>query len=125
MEKVIATIVIIVLTMGLISYAIIGQMGGFRDTADTVTNESTRLDAMLNDSSILPISTVRGYMGRSVTNGFDVYVYDGADATVDAEINDSIDECGENAMFNMEKIYDEYGKIETINFYLISQASAA
>jgi hypothetical protein len=37
----------------------------------------------------------------------------------------SIDECGENAMFNMEKIYDEYGKIETINFYLISQASAA
>ena len=41
------------------------------------------------------------------------------------EINDSIDECGENAMFNMEKIYDEYGKIETINFYLISQASAA
>lgn len=125
MEKVIATIVIIVLTMGLISYAIIGQMGGFRDTADTVTNESTRLDAMLNDSSIVPISTVRGYIGRSATNGYEVYVYDGADAAVNEEINDSINECGENAMFNMEKIYDEYGKIATINFYLISQATAA
>lgn len=125
MEKVIATIVIIVLTMGLISYAIIGQMGGFRDTADTVTNESTRLDAMLNDSSIVPISTVRGYLGRSATNGYDVNVYDGDDSAADSLINDSINECGENAMFTMEKLYDDYGKIETINFYLISQASVA
>ena len=30
MEKVIASIVIIVLTLGLISYAVIGQMSGFR-----------------------------------------------------------------------------------------------
>ncbi|MBQ5762226.1 MAG: hypothetical protein IIW02_05370 [Clostridia bacterium] len=124
MEKVIATIVIIVLTMGLISYAIIGQMGGFRDTADTVTNESSRLDAMLNDSSIVPISTVRSYVARGTANGFDVNVYDsqaGGGGTP-SEITD-VSVCGENAVFNMEKIYDDYGKIETINFYLISQAA--
>ena len=125
MEKVIATIVIIVLTMGLISYAIIGQMGGFRDTADTVTNEGSRLDVMLNDSSIVPISTVRSYLARGTANGFDVNVYDSqiGDSTP-SEITD-ISECGENAMFNMEKVYDDYGKIETINFYLISQAAVA
>ena len=43
MEKVIATIVIIVLTLGLISYAVIGQMGGFRDTADIVNEEPALL----------------------------------------------------------------------------------
>ena len=53
MEKVIATIVIIVLTMGLISYAIIGQMGGFRDTADVVTEEESRLNIMLKDSTVV------------------------------------------------------------------------
>lgn len=122
MEKVIATIVIIVLTMGLISYAIIGQMGGFKDTADTVTNESTRLDAMLNDSSIVPISTVRSYVARGAVNDFEVNVYSSEDDS--SPIND-VSECGENAIFNMEKIYDDYGKIEEINFYLISQAAVA
>lgn len=124
MEKVIATIVIIVLTMGLISYAIIGQMGGFKDTADAVTNESTRLDAMLNDSSIVPISTVRSYLIRGEVNDFIVNVYDGPEDGSYAEIKD-IGVCGENAMFNMKKIYDDYGKIETINFYLIPQATVA
>lgn len=125
MEKVIATIVIIVLTMGLISYAIIGQMGGFRDTADTVTNESTRLDAMLNDSSIVPISTVRSYIARGELNEFKVHVYDGPADEQPEKIEEDIKSCGENAMFNMEKIYDDYGKIVTINFYLIRQAAVA
>lgn len=122
MEKVIATIVIIVLTMGLISYAIIGQMGGFKDTADTVTNESTRLDAMLNDSTIVPISTVRSYVARGAVNDFEVNVYSSED---DSSPISDVSECGENAIFNMEKIYDDYGKIEEINFYLISQAAVA
>lgn len=122
MEKVIATIVIIVLTMGLISYAIIGQMGGFRDTADTVTNESNRLDAMLNDSSVVPISTVRSYIARGSVNDFTVNAYSSTD---DTDPITNIEECGENAMFRMEKIYDVYGKIDTINFYLISQETDA
>ena len=74
MEKVIATIVIIVLTMGLISYAIVGQMGGFRDTADVVTEEESRLDTMLKDTSVVPLSTVRNYLNKSSAAGYEISV---------------------------------------------------
>ena len=54
MEKVIATIVIIVLTLGLVSYAIVGQMGGFKDTSDLVTSDQGKLTAVVKDTDTVP-----------------------------------------------------------------------
>lgn len=119
MEKVIATIVIIVLTMGLISYAIVGQMGGFRDTADVVTEEESRLDTMLKDSSVVPLSTVRNYLNKSTAAGYSI--------SVDGEIittTEGLAEYNDNTLFKMSKKYDEYGKISEISFVLKDQAFA-
>lgn len=119
MEKVIATIVIIVLTMGLISYAIIGQMGGFRDTADVVTEEESRLDMMLKDSTVVPLSTVKNYINKSSSGGYCVTV-DGDEVTATGDLTDYND----NTLFSMNKIYDEYGKISAISFVLKDQSFA-
>lgn len=119
MEKVIATIVIIVLTMGLISYAIIGQMGGFRDTADVVTEEESRLDTMLKDSTVVPLSTVRNYINKSSSGGYTVSI-DGTTAKDTAALTDY----NENTLFTMNKTYDEYGKISVISFTLKDQSFA-
>lgn len=119
MEKVIATIVIIVLTMGLISYAIVGQMGGFRDTADVVTEEESRLDTMLKDSSVVPLSTVRNYLNKSSAAGYEI--------TVDGETitsSEDLSEYNDNTLFKMSKTYDEYGKITEIVFVLKNQSFA-
>ena len=119
MEKVIATIVIIVLTMGLISYAIVGQMGGFRDTADVVTEEESRLDTMLKDSSVVPLSTVRNYLNKSSAAGYEI--------TVDGETiisSEDLSDYNDNTLFKMSKTYDEYGKITEIDFVLKNQSFA-
>ena len=119
MEKVIATIVIIVLTMGLISYAIIGQMGGFRDTADVVTEEESRLDTMLKDSTVVPLSTVKNYINKSTSGGYLVYV-DETQVTEAADLTDY----NANTLFTMSKTYDEYGKISIVSFLLKDQSVA-
>lgn len=119
MEKVIATIVIIVLTMGLISYAIIGQMGGFRDTADVVTEEESRLNIMLKDSTVVPLSTVKNYINKSSSGGYTVNV-DGDRVEQTGDLTDY----NENTLFTMSKTYDEYGKITVISFTLKDQSFA-
>ena len=119
MEKVIATIVIIVLTMGLISDAIIGQMGGFRDTADVVTEEESRLDTMLKDSTVVPLSTVKNYINKSSSGGYTVTV-DGEQISKTSDLTDYND----NTLFSMSKTYDEYGKISVISFTLKDQSFA-
>ena len=119
MEKVIATIVIIVLTMGLISYAIVGQMGGFRDTADVVTEEQSRLDTMIKDNSVVPLVTVKNYINKSSSAGYKV--------KVDGEMISSTEGLSiynENTLFTMSKKYDEYGKITLISFTLKNQSFA-
>lgn len=119
MEKVIATIVIIVLTMGLISYAIVGQMSGFRDTADVVTEEESRLDTMLKDSTVVPLSTVKNYINKSSSAGYSIVV-DGEEV----EKADDLTIYNENTLFTMSKTYDEYGKITVVSFTLKNQSFA-
>lgn len=116
MEKVIATIVIIVLTLGLISYAVIGQMGGFRDTADIVNEEQGRLNLMVQNSSIVPLSTVKYYIKNADLLGYSVNVYDSEGKTAEITV------FNESAMFQMEKRYNADGSVQAVNFTLASQA---
>lgn len=119
MEKVIATIVIIVLTMGLISYAVVGQMSGFRDTADVVTEEEGRLDSMLKDSNVVPLSTVKNYISKSALGGYSVYINNNK-----IKSESQLSKYNENTLFVMSKTYDEYGKVSKISFNLKSQSSS-
>lgn len=116
MEKVVATIVIIVLTMGLISYAIIGQLSGFKDTADVITQEGERLNMILKDSSVVTKNTALKYFKKGIIEDYDVMINN-------VIINDEkeLEKYDENILFTMTKDYDDYGKISSINFTIKEQ----
>ena len=116
MEKVIASIIIIVLTLGLISYAIVGQVGGFKDTSDQVSADQARLSLMLNDSTIVPKNTVKYYIQNATLLNITVMV-DGTEATLDR-----LDNISESALYRMSKTYKEDGSVETVSFTIESQA---
>jgi len=120
MEKVIASIVIIVLTLGLISYAVIGQMSGFRDTSDIVSADQTRLNMMINDSSLVSKNTVKYYIKNAALLGIKVYLDDSQqEATMD-----DIDKVSDTALYRMTKTYKEDGSLKEILFVIESQATA-
>lgn len=117
MEKVIASIIIIVLTLGLISYAIIGQIGGFKDTSDQVSADQARLSLMLNDSSIVSKNTVKYYIQNADLLNINVMM-DGAEATLD-----SLNNVSESALYKMSKTYKDDGSVDTVTFTIESQSN--
>lgn len=120
MEKVIASIVIIVLTLGLISYAVIGQMSGFRDTSDIVSADQTRLNMMINDSSLVSKNTVKYYIKNAALLGIKVYLDDSQqEATMD-----DMENISESALYRMTKTYKEDGSLKEVLFVLESQATS-
>lgn len=120
MEKVIASIVIIVLTLGLISYAIIGQIGGFKDTSDQVSADQTRLNLMMNDSSLVSKNTVRYYIKNATLLGVEVYLNGSQEG---ATLSD-LDNVSDNALYRMSKTYKEDGSLKEVKFVIESQATA-
>ncbi len=120
MEKAIASIVIIVLTLGLISYAVIGQMSGFRDTADIVSAEQTRLNLMINDSSLVSKNTVKYYIQNAALLGIKVYIDDREQEATMADI----EKVSDTALYRMTKTYKEDGSLKEILFVIESQAIA-
>ena len=114
MEKIIATIVIIVLTLGLISYAIIGQVGAFKDTSDQVGKSQARMNMLLNDSSLVTKNTVAYYINNAGLLGIKVYI--GSDSN-EAKITD-IDDVSDNAIYKMSKTYNQEGSLATVTFKL-------
>lgn len=94
-------------------------MGGFRDTADVVTEEESRLDTMLKDSSVVPLSTVKNYINKSTSGGYTVNI-DGKQVNKTSNLA----EYNDNTLFTMSKTYDEYGKISVISFTLKDQSFA-
>ena len=120
MEKAIASIVIIVLTLGLISYAVIGQMSGFRDTADIVSADQTRLNMMINDSSLVSKNTVKYYIHNAALLGIKVYIDDREQEATMADI----EKVSDTALYRMTKTYKEDGSLKEILFVIESQAIA-
>ena len=114
MEKIIATIVIIVLTLGLISYAIIGQVGGFKDTADRVTEEQTKLNLLLNDASLVTRKTVEYYIKNADSLDVEVTI---SGKTGPAQLS-YLEGIGDSALFRMAKVYGSTGTLKEISFTL-------
>lgn len=123
MEKVIATIVIIVLTLGLISYAIIGQIGGFKDASDTVTSEQAKLNAVINRSDVVPGSGAKNYVRQGSIIGYEVYLDSNSEQNLltTANISEKIDEGG---LYGVTKVYEGTGST-VIDYIIISPWTAS
>ena len=123
MEKVIATVVIIVLTLGLISYAVIGHMNSFKDTSDTVTTEQGKLKIVLENTDVVPGSTVKNYVRQSGLVGYGVYKDSKTDANK-LNADNFAANVDESALYSVEKHY----KSDTgsaIDYILVTAWTAA
>jgi len=133
MEKVIATIVIIVLTLGLISYAIIGQIGGVKDTADQINNNQAKLSAVIKDTSVVPGSTVESYMKNAKISKSIINICDSTSKIIVSfgivnslatqsftydQIDEAIELIEETSLYKMTKEFKNDGSINVVNFVL-------
>ena len=131
MEKVIATIVIIVLTLGLVSYAIVGQMGGFKDTSDLVTADQGKLTAVVKDTDTVPGNTVKNYAKNAKLLAYEVSVTHGeglagqynSGKNIDIDLDEMLDFIEEQGIYKMVKTYGADGSVSAVAFDLISLAS--
>ncbi|GAB6088041.1 hypothetical protein [Alkaliphilus crotonatoxidans] len=106
MDKTIATIVGIVLVLGLIGYAVLGQVSGAKDMGDRAAIEQHKVNQMLQDPNIVTGNTVKSYSGTGI--GLDI-----RDADNDRL---SISNVVEGALFKMTKSYNANGELESIKF---------
>ncbi len=117
---IIAMVVSIILVLGLISYTILGQVAGARDTGDRALIEQDKVNQMLKDPNVVTGNVVKYY--------YYYYEQDGGgqgsqgEGRVDVDIKDKtggdlgIEKVVDGALFRQEKEYDANGELEKITF---------
>lgn len=110
MDKAIATIVGIVLVLGLIGYAILGQVAGAKDIGDQAAMEQHKVKLMLQDPSIVTGNTLKGYeLSLGVES---INIFEDSERTTIISINAIKD----GALFEMTKEYDANGILSEVTF---------
>ena len=108
MEKIIATIVGIILVLGLIAYAILDQVAGVKDTGDRASIEQSKINMMLQEPNIVTGLKVKDYDRRNIPITIE-WANNGGSTTGTTDVKDG-------ALFHMEKIYDANGNLEKVEF---------
>ncbi|WP_432664791.1 hypothetical protein R9X47_00870 [Wukongibacter baidiensis] len=111
MTRVIVLILILVLTLSLFGIAVLGQASGARELAERGTIEQDKVNMMLSNPNIVTGNTVKSYIARASKDS-------NLTIDVDDEDGDPLSESNiiEGALFEMEKTYDEDGKLERVDF---------
>lgn len=110
MEKIIATVLGIVIVLGLISYAILGQAAGIRDLGDNAKLEQKKISLMIKDANIVTGGTVLDYVNQG-GSGLNIYIYQSNNTTEIQPAN-----VIESAIFKMRKTYNPSGEVTAITF---------
>ncbi len=110
--EIIAIVVSIVLVLGLIAYAILGQVAGTKSAADKASNDQNIVNRMLQEGDVVTGSIVKNnYLGNPV-QGITVTVCqsDGTTVIGSSAITDTM-------LFKMTKTYTN-GAVTAIKFTL-------
>ena len=117
MEKIIATIVGIILVLGLIAYAILGQVAGVKDTGDKATIEQQKISQMLQNPNIVTGNMVKNYAKQE---DLDISVQnvdkDDADKFTDIDRKDIETEVKDGALYEMKKNWNADGELSEVAF---------
>lgn len=116
MEKIIATVVGIILVLGLIAYAILGQADGVKNTGDKANVEQQKISLMLQDPNIVTGNTVKSY-SRQLKEKVSVCDKDGSKTIEISNVKDG-------ALFSMKKTYDANGDLSEVEFTQVDLSSA-
>lgn len=108
---IIAMVVSIILVLGLIAYAVLGQVAGAKDTGDRAQLEQDKMKQMLQDPNIVTGNVVENYYNQRTQGGYTVSIAKatGTPAMTIAEVVDG-------ALFKETKAYNANGKLSSISF---------
>ncbi len=117
MEKIIATVVSIILVLGLISYAILAQVEKVKDTGDIAQMEQDKIKQIVQDPNVVSGNTVKDYVEQASAN-FTV-VIDYADTNItDQTITSSSTTTSvkDTALFKITRKYNVDGELDEVDF---------
>jgi len=121
---IIAVLVTTILVLGLVSYTILGQVAGAKETGDKAQIEQQKINLLIQDSNYVTGNTVRGYISQAIAKNSTLTVtvqsysgsvlgeaktYNASSSVTSIEIDDS-------AIFKMQKTYDADGRLSIIAF---------
>jgi len=107
MDKIIATVIILIIVLGLIAFAILPQQEGIKQMGEKGTTEQQKLMQMVNDPNVVSVTTVTSYRAQGIPVKIDG---DAAKASNDAQ------------MYRMKKEYNTDGSIKSVEFTTINMA---
>jgi hypothetical protein len=114
--SIIALLITIILVLGLISYSVLGQVEGVKDTGDKASIEQQKINLMLQDPNVVTGNTIKSYIGQAGTSltvriknssDIDFVVYN----TVPANPN-----INDGGLYNMLKNYNSNGTLSQVSF---------
>jgi len=110
MDKIIATVIGIILVLGLIAYAVLGQVEGAKKSGDKAALEQEKINMMLENPNLVNGSKVKDYAEKASASGYTVTVKDPSGTAMD---KDSVTDGG---LFEMKKTYKADGSLGTVEF---------
>ncbi len=113
MEKIIATVVGIILVLGLISYAVLGQAAQVKDTGDKAGIEQQKISLMLQDSNVVTGNIVKDYASQENIDISVNMVDDNSTYSTETQIYENVKD---GALFEMTKSYNANGDLEGVSF---------
>lgn len=104
MKNVMAWIIGITLTLGMIAFGVLTQVAGARDIGEKGSIEQTKVSMMITDNNTVTGNTVKNYIKQ---DDFEVKV---DDKTADAS------KVADGALYKMYKSYNKDGVLEKVEF---------
>jgi hypothetical protein len=109
---IIATVVTIILVLGLIAYAVLSQVAGVKDTGDKAQIEQQKINQMVQDPNTVTGNVVKNYYSKRSQMNIYVYVRD----TSGYSVSDVLGTVKDNGLYKMAKTYNTNGELATVTF---------
>lgn len=109
---IIATVVTIILVLGLIAYAVLSQVAGVKDTGDKAQIEQQKINQMVQDPNTVTGNVVKNYYSKRSQLNITVYVRN----TLGYSVSDVMSTVKDNGLYKMSKTYNTNGELATVSF---------
>lgn len=108
MDKIIATIIVLIVVIGLIAYAILPQAEGVKEIGDEGLKSQKKITQLLEDPNKVTGATAQTYVGRS-----------GVSVTLDGKNVSDANEFSTSGVYQMEKTYKKDGSLSEVSFTVV------
>ncbi len=114
MDKIIATVIVLIIVLGLIAFAILPQQEGVKQMGEKGTTEQQKLIQMVNDPNRVMGSTIRSYLNQP-----------GIKVTIGGSGGFDVNKISDSQVYTMKKTYKTDGSIDTVDFTIVDMGSSA